>query len=95
MQRAKFSANPTPYTDINELLAQLLARIQAILGEKLAGLSLFGSLVLGDFDYDISDIDLVVATSTFIDEQEFEHLRAMHNELVAQYRNWENRIEIG
>jgi len=95
MQRAKFSANPTPYTDINELLAQLLARIQAILGEKLARLSLFGSLVLGDFDYDISDIDLVVATSTFIDEQEFEHLRAMHNELVAQYRNWENRIEIG
>ncbi len=95
MQSSKFSADPTPYTDINELLAQLLDRIQVILCEKLVGLSLFGSLVLDDFDYDISDIDLVVATSTFIGEQEFERLQAMHNELIAHYRNWENRLEIG
>ncbi len=95
MQLSKFSANPTPYADINELLAQLFERIQAILGEKLVGLSLFGSLVLGDFDYDISDIDLVVATSTFIGEQDFERLQVMHNEIIAQHRNWENRIEIG
>ena len=95
MQTSEFSANPTPYADINELLTQLFERIPAILAEKLVGLSLFGSLVLGDFDYDISDIDLVVATSTFIDEQEFERLQTMHNELVAQHQNWENRIEIG
>jgi hypothetical protein len=95
MQSPKFSANPTPYADINELLTQLLARIQAILGEKLVELSLFGSLVLEDFDYDISDIDLVIATSTFINEQEFERLQVMHSEIIAQHRNWENRIEIG
>lgn len=95
MQLPNFSANPTPYADINELLTQLLERIQAILGEKLVGLLLFGSLVVGDFNYDISDIDLVVATSTFINEQEFERLQAMHHDIVAQYRNWENRIEIG
>ncbi len=43
--------NPTPYADINELLDQLLSRIQAILSERLIGLYLFGSLVTGDFDY--------------------------------------------
>jgi predicted nucleotidyltransferase len=95
MQPSKLPANPTPYADINELLAQLLERVQAIFGEKLVALSLFGSLVLGDFDYDISDIDLAVAISTFIDEQEFARLQTMHNELVAHYRNWENRLEIG
>ncbi|HLQ30214.1 MAG TPA: hypothetical protein VK140_13360, partial [Ktedonobacteraceae bacterium] len=46
----------TPYADINKLLNLLLSRIQAILGEKLIGLYLFGSLVAGDFDYESSDI---------------------------------------
>ena len=50
--------NPTAYADINELLEILLTSMQKILGEKLVGLYLYGSLVIGDFDPAISDIDL-------------------------------------
>jgi hypothetical protein len=40
---------PTPYTDINEMLALLLTRLQAILGQHFIGIYLSGSLVVGDF----------------------------------------------
>ena len=64
----------TLYHDINILLDILLSRMQAILGEKLVGLYLDGSLVIGDFDPYISDIDLVAALSADIDDREFEEL---------------------
>ncbi|MEZ0537617.1 nucleotidyltransferase domain-containing protein [Caldicellulosiruptoraceae bacterium PP1] len=50
---------PTPYEDINHLLNSLLSRIQNIFGTKFLGFYLYGSLVWGDFDKDISDIDLL------------------------------------
>lgn len=50
----------TPYANINELLELILSSLQRILGAKLVGLYLNGSLVIGDFDPEISDIDLVV-----------------------------------
>ena len=55
--------HPTPYEDVNEVLALLLARQRAILGEGLVGLYLYGSLATGDFDRESSDIDFVAATA--------------------------------
>jgi predicted nucleotidyltransferase len=86
--------NVTDYADINSLLDALLSQMQAILGQKLAGLYLYGSLVWGDFDYDISDIDLLAATATEIDEKEFAQLKAMQDELAQNYNQWDNRLEI-
>src|SRR5258708_22009300 len=83
----------TQYADINELLASLLANIQNILETKLIGLYLYGSLVWGDFDYDISDIDLLVATATDIDDHEFSALGHMHDAIALQHQKWSGRIE--
>src|SRR5437868_15517743 len=87
--------DPTPYADINELLDLLLAWMQSILGKKLIGLYIFGSLVTGDFDYDSSDIDLIAATSTELDEEEIERLRIMHQDIALQEKVWDDRIEVG
>jgi hypothetical protein len=84
----------TPYASINELLALILASIQRILGTKLVGLYLAGSLVIGDFDPDISDIDLVAALSSDIDEREFEELQKMHSAFANQHKGWDDRIEV-
>src|SRR5712692_883918 len=84
----------TPYASINELLEILLSSIQHILGTKLVGLYLNGSLVIGDFDPDSSDIDLVAALSSDIDEREFEELQKMHTVFAAQHKEWEDRIEV-
>lgn len=88
-------ASPTPHADINELLELLLSEMQSILGKKLIGLYIFGSLVVGDFDYENSDIDLVAALSADLDEKEFERLRLMHQDVVNHIKKWDNRIEIG
>ena len=83
----------TSYDEINTLLDDLLTRMQGILGGKLVGLYLYGSLVWGDFDYEISDIDLLAVTVTAIDE-EFNSLEKMHNDFVRDYTTWNDRLEI-
>lgn len=85
---------PTPYSDINQLLDILLREIKSILGEKLVGLYLDGSLVLGDFDHDTSDIDLVAALSSDMNDDEFEELKNMHANFAQQHKAWEDRIEV-
>jgi Domain of unknown function (DUF4111) len=84
----------TAFPEINALLDHLLREIQAILGPKLVGLYLTGSLVMGDFDPAISDIDLLAAMASDIDDQDAETLRAMHDAFVRRYREWDGRIEV-
>jgi predicted nucleotidyltransferase len=85
---------PTSYTDVNELIEKLLLKIKSILGSKLIGLYLEGSLVLGDFDPKTSDIDLLAALSKDIDGNEYEALRKMHAAVSSEYREWDDRIEV-
>lgn len=78
------------------LLHRLLPRLQTILGGKLVGVYLFGSLVMGDFD-DISDIDLLVALTDDLTDAEFASLDAMQRSLTADERwgqQWDDRIEL-
>lgn len=49
---------------------------------------------MGDFDYDTSDIDLLVVTNTDIKTHEFSILNEMHITLVEHFKNWDDRIEI-
>lgn len=79
---------------INTLLADLLARLKHTLGSRLTGLYLHGSLVTGDFDAHISDIDLLAALENDLTESELERLRQMHADFVRQYPAWDDRIEV-
>lgn len=82
------------YPLISLVVSVLLNRIRKILGEKLVGFYVYGSLVAGDFDYEISDIDILAATETVIDENEFAALEKMHLELMKGNPLLDNRIEI-
>lgn len=84
----------TSYPDINSVLDDLLSRIQSILGKKLVGFYLYGSLVSGDFDTGSSDIDLLAATSSDIDEEDFDTLQKMHHDFANQHEEWDDRIEV-
>jgi predicted nucleotidyltransferase len=84
----------TLYPDINILLDILLSRIQSILGKKLVGLYLYGSLVMGDFDHESSDIDLLAVISSDIDDEEFSRLDKMQTDFINKYKEWDDRIEI-
>jgi predicted nucleotidyltransferase len=85
---------PTLYPHINTILDHLLSGMQAILDGKLIGLYLFGSLVWGDFDDDLSDIDLLVAVRETLNEREFLALKRMQDDFVRSNPEWDNRVEI-
>lgn len=84
----------TKHPDISALLDIILLQMRKILGGKLVGLYLFGSLACGDFDYEISDIDLLAATAADINENDFARLDKMHGKLIKNNPQWENRLEI-
>jgi hypothetical protein len=85
---------PTSYPDVNQLLADLLTQMQTILGTKLVGLYLYGSLVTGDYDAEISDVDLLAAVSSDLSAAEFAALEKMHAAIVVKDSQWDNRLEI-
>ncbi len=85
----------TPYPDINSFFDTLLLHLKTILGDRLIGVYLFGSLVWGDFEYGSSDIDVLVVTSSNITSNEFDQLDHMQRELAKTYTHAkEGMVEI-
>jgi predicted nucleotidyltransferase len=86
--------NSTRLLDIKRLLDSLLIEIQKVLGPKLRGLYLYGSLIWGDFDYGVSDIDLAAVTADNVTEEEFGMLKLIHDEFARTHPIWDNQIEV-
>jgi hypothetical protein len=84
---------PTPFGDVNTVLLDLTARIQAILGSQFMGLYLYGSLALGDFDLQTSDIDLIIVTRAELPVEQFSALQAMHAEFDRSGSPWAGKVE--
>ncbi len=87
-------AHVTAFPEVNDLLAELLSGMQDVLGAQQVGLYLYGSLVTGDFDMQLSDIDLLAVTTGALDEKSFDELNRMHDDLVTRRPHWNNRLEI-
>jgi predicted nucleotidyltransferase len=83
----------TSYPDVEAILNRLRSDIQETLGDNLVGLYLYGSLVTGDFDSEISDIDLLAVTASAATDTELERLREMHERFACNNPVWEDRIE--
>lgn len=84
----------TGYPEADALLTDLLARMRATLGERLLGVYLYGSLVWGDFDPAISDIDLLAATAEMPAAAELAALERMHADVAQGNPAWRDRIEV-
>ena len=84
----------TPFEDINILLQTLVLNLKDTLGDNLLGVYLYGSLVWGDFNYNASDIDLLVATKAHITHDDYTKLDKIHGLLVKEFPTWNDRIEI-
>lgn len=84
----------TSNRNVNVLLCLIRSQLQELLGEKLVGLYLSGSLVVDDFDSRVSDIDLVAALTSDVSDGELKALRNMHEAVVRSHADWHDRIEV-
>jgi predicted nucleotidyltransferase len=80
--------------EIRLMLGLLQQGIQQVLGAKLAGLYVVGSLVTGDFDFRSSDLDLIAVLADDPTEAEIAALGTMHAEIARQQPRWDDRIEV-
>lgn len=87
------SFRPTPYTGVNLVLYDFLQRIRTIAGEDFYGMYLSGSLALGDFDPQSSDIDVVVVTNAPLSDERVAVLKDMHASFDAGDSPWVGRVE--
>ncbi len=79
---------------IDFLLVSIREAIVAVTGSSLVGLYLFGSLATGDFDPDVSDIDLIAVLADTPNEQLATRLGRMHEGLAHTNPEWDDRIEV-
>ncbi len=80
--------------NVGAILDQLSAGLRSILRQRLVGIYLYGSLITGDFDRGISDVDLVVVMTEELDEARFTSLHQLHQQVVERYPDWDDRLEL-
>ena len=84
---------PTAYEDVNALLLDFLAKVRVVLGERLVGFYLYGSLSLGDFDRESSDVDFLIVTTGDLAGKALDELREMHASIASSGLAFANRLE--
>ena len=79
---------------VQHIINRLIHDLSRILLDDLVGIYLYGSLISGDFDIAVSDIDLVVVLAADLDERQFQSLRSMHARVVSDHPEWHDRLEL-
>src|SRR5437773_3331761 len=79
---------------IGSLLVSIQEATVTVTGLSLAGLYLFGSLATGDFDADVSDIDLIAVLADSPSKRLATRLSRMHEDLAEANPEWDDRIEV-
>jgi len=83
----------TAYTEVNAMLAKLIAEVKVVLQKQFVGMYLYGSLSSGDFDLQSSDIDFAVVTETFLSDELILTLRSMHEGIWKSGSKWAAKLE--
>lgn len=75
-------------------MSTLADRLRTELECQLVGVYLGGSLALGDFDPESSDLDIVVVTEQSLSDASVERLRDLHLALSQSHEQWAPKLEI-
>jgi hypothetical protein len=83
---------PTPYTDLNAVLHELVGRVKNDLSDNFIGAYLQGSFAIGDFDTH-SDVDLIVITAADISDSQLSALQEVHGDIFDLSSPWAQHLE--
>ena len=89
----KQSNSATEYPEVNAVLDVLLSGARLALRDRFIGMYLDGSLAMGDFDPDKSDVDFVVVTDGPVDPETFVALKLLHERIAAGASKWGKELE--
>lgn len=81
------------YPYVNNAIKKLNDLIKGILGDNYFGMYIHGSLALGDFDTNTSDIDFMVVVNNQLSQNDFLKLKQMHENFRNSDSYWSNRFE--
>ena len=90
---SKLGAGRIPPQEAILVLDLLLAGIQEALGSNLVGVYLRGSIVMGDFDPETSDLDFFTVTEHPVSDAEFAALNALHVRLGQIANRYGDQLE--
>ena len=79
--------------DVTSMLRALVRGMREALGDDLVGVYLRGSLAIGDFDPDTSDIDFLAVTERPITDPKFTALAVLHARLAQLANRYANQLE--
>ena len=79
--------------EINDLLWQLIQKIQSILREKFVGMYIGGSIANNSFDLETSDIDCYIVTSNILSEHRRHKIEEMHKHFYSSQLPYAKKIE--
>jgi len=88
------SAVATYPPEVAPLIDALLAGVRDAVGDNLLGFYLRGSLALGDFNPETSDVDILVVTERSVSEPEFAALAALHARIPARANQYGRQYEV-
>lgn len=83
---------PTTYKELNQVLVELVSRIEKILVDNFIGAYLQGSFALGDYDQH-SDVDFIVVVENYLNSQQVDALQAMHQQVYQLDSEWAKHLE--
>lgn len=84
---------PTPYPDLNAVLAHLLEGAQRLLGDNFVGAYLQGSFAVGDAT-EFSDCDFIIVTARDLTPEELPPFQALHAAIhELPYAYWRTGLE--
>ncbi|HVE92821.1 MAG TPA: aminoglycoside adenylyltransferase domain-containing protein [Actinomycetota bacterium] len=83
---------PTPFPELNAVLAGLVGAAQSILGNNFYGAYLTGSFAVGDADMQ-SDCDFLVVTSGPLTGEHESALRVLHDDIPTRPGHWTKHLE--
>jgi len=81
-------------SEVAPLIEALLDGVRDALGNNLLGFYLRGSLAMGGFDPETSDIDILVVTERPVSEAEFEALDRLHRRVEARQNEYGRHYEV-
>jgi hypothetical protein len=83
---------PTPYAELNQVLSDLVSRIQHILESNFIGAYLQGSFAVGDYDQH-SDVDFIIVVENELSSIQVDALQIMHDQVYQLDSEWAKHLE--